>query len=39
VDYILDPNAPVNPYLGDMNQDGIINYLDVLGLVRTVMQW
>ena len=38
VDYILNQETSnLNPYLADMNQDEIINILDMIGIVQSIM--
>ncbi len=40
VDFILaDEVAELNPYLADINGDGNVNVLDVIGMVQTVMNY
>jgi hypothetical protein len=40
IDYIRSGGTrPINPYLADINGDGDVNYIDMIGLIKEVMNF
>jgi hypothetical protein len=40
IDYIQSNNTNyINPYLADINGDGNVNYIDMVGLIKEVMNY
>ena len=37
IDFILQEGQDINPFLADINRDGMVNILDMVGLVQIVM--
>ena len=37
IDFILQEGQEINPFLADINSDGMVNILDMVGLVQIVM--
>ena len=37
IDFILQEGQEINPFLADINNDGMVNILDMVGLVQIVM--
>ena len=39
IDEVLGYSDSVNPYQADINEDGIVNIMDMIGLIQQVMSW
>ena len=39
IDHILGYVDHINPYLADINGDGMVNIMDMIRLIQRVMEW
>jgi hypothetical protein len=39
VDFILGHEGLVNPYFADINSDGMVNIMDMIGLIQMIMEY